>query len=51
MRKSGRKPTYQERKIINKNGFDSYEWFVQKNTNEFLVIVNKTTGKVESIQK
>ena len=37
----GRKPTREERKYINKAGFDTYKWLVQKNTLTTMYIINK----------
>ena len=45
----GRKPTRTEWKIFEHSGLDSREWLVQKATNTFLQIINKTTGEVKTI--
>lgn len=47
----GKKPTYEERKLIAANGLDTYVWLVQKNCPEFMQVVNKETGEVKKIVK
>lgn len=47
----GKKPTYQERKILESNGYDPYEWLVQKNAVDFIQIVNRDTKEIKVIQK
>lgn len=58
MRIRGRKPTYEERKIIsaNKNPdtnkkYDPMEWLVTKNTSTFIEIVNRNDGSTKTIGK
>lgn len=45
----GRKPIRSEWKIFEKNGLDSREWLVQKSTNTYLQVINKTTGEEKQI--
>lgn len=45
----GRKPVRTEWKIFEYNNLDSREWLVQKATNTYLQVVNKTTGEEKSI--
>lgn len=51
MRIRGRKPTYEERKIISKAKYDTYTWLVTKNTSKMLEIVHRETGEVKTIEK
>lgn len=51
MRISGRKPTREERKIIANAGLDTYTWLVQKNTNNEMQVINKSTGEIKVINK
>lgn len=37
----GKKPTYEERKLIAKAGLDTYEWLVQKDTSSIIQLVNR----------
>ena len=46
----GKKPTYEERKILEKNDLDTYEWLVQKHSTEFLKLVNKESGEVIRVE-
>lgn len=41
----GKKPTYEERKLISKAGLDTYEWLVQKNTSTIIQLVNRNDEK------
>ena len=43
--KNGRKPTYEQRKLIQGAGLDSYEWLVVKDTSTELVVVYRHTEK------
>ena len=47
---SGRKPTRQERKILESAGYDTYKWLVQMHNNDFLRIVNKETKEEAKIE-
>lgn len=51
MAMKGKKPTWQERKILEKAGYDIYEWLVQKNAPTFLQIVNRETKEEVKIDK
>ena len=45
----GRKPIRAEWGIFEHNGLDSRDWLVQKATNTYLQIINKTTGEEKKI--
>lgn len=45
----GRNPIRSEWKIFEHNGLNSREWLVQKATNQFLQIINRTTGEEKKI--
>lgn len=47
----GRKPTYEERKFLVANGYDTYVWLVTKNTPTFIELVHRDTGEVQTIEK
>ena len=47
----GRKPTREERKYINKAGFDTYKWLVQKNTLTTMYIINRDDNTETTIDK
>lgn len=47
----GRKPTHEERRILTANGFDTYAWFVTKNTPTFIELMQRTTGAIKTIDK
>lgn len=51
MAMKGKKATYEERKILEKRGYDAYVWLVQKNTPTFLQIVNRETKEEVRIEK
>lgn len=46
----GRKPTREERKVINKAGLDTYSWLVQKNTLTEMYVIH-VDGKQKQIIK
>ena len=37
----GKKPTYEERKLIERAGLDTYEWLVQKDTSSIIQLVHR----------
>ena len=41
----GKKPTYEERKLIERAGLDTYEWLVQKDTSSIIQLVNRDDDK------
>ena len=51
MRVRGRKPTYEERKILLRNELNTYDWLVTKSTPTFLELVNRKTSEVIQITK
>ena len=51
MRIRGRKPTYEERKILKKKGYDTYVWLVTKNTPTLIELMHRDTGEIATIIK
>lgn len=51
MRSKGRKPTREERKLIQKAKLDTYMWLVQKNTTTQLFLLNRETQEIKVIDK
>lgn len=51
MRIRGRKPTYEERKILKMKGYDTYVWLVTKNTPTFIELMHRDTGEIATIGK
>lgn len=49
--KSGKKPNKAQSIFIAENGFNSKEFFVERDTPKEMVIINKNTGKLEIIPK
>ena len=47
----GKKATREERKVITKHGLDSFEWLVQKNTIDYLQVVNRETKEERVLSK
>ena len=47
----GRKATYQERKVLEKKGYDTHIWLIQKNSPDFIQIVNRDTKEEVKLQK
>ena len=45
----GKKPTRQQKKILEKAGFNPYDWLVLKNPTDSLVIQHKEKGNIETI--
>lgn len=43
--KNGKKPTYEQRKIIQRWKLDAHEWLVVKDTSTELVLVNRYSDK------
>lgn len=48
---SGRKPTREERKFIQKEGLDTYEWLIQKNTTTEMHLIHAKTKEKKIIKK
>ncbi len=48
---NGRKPTREERKIIEKANLNTWTHLVQKNTNDIMQVIDKETGKETIINK
>ena len=51
MAMKGRKATYQERKILEKKGYDTHIWLIQKNSPDFIQIVNRDTKEEVKLTK
>ena len=49
--KHGKKPTYEQRKLIQKAGLDSHDWLVVKDTSTELVLVSRDNKDTKSITK
>ena len=47
----GKKPSREERKILEANGLDTYTWLVQKSNIKYIQVVNKETGEIRKIDK
>ena len=47
----GKKPTYNQKKFLRSKGLDPYNWLVQKNTLEYMQVVNRYSGKERVIKK
>lgn len=45
----GKKPTYEERKILDEFGIDTYTWLVQKHTDWEMQLINKVTREEKTI--
>lgn len=43
--KHGKKPTYEQRKLIQSAGLDSHEWLVVKDTPTEMVLVHRQVDK------
>ena len=46
-----KKPSYQQRKLIEKANLDTYVWYVQKDTPMFMQLKNINTGETKTISK
>lgn len=49
--KNGKKPTYEQRKLIQQYGLNTYDWLVSKDTPDELVIVHRHTNITKTIKK
>lgn len=47
--KNGKKPTREQRKLIEQWGFDSHSWLVTKDTSTELVIVHRHSDKTVKV--
>ena len=43
--KNGKRPTYSQRKLIEHYHFDAHDWFVVKDTPEYMQIVHRHSDK------
>lgn len=51
MSKQGLKPTRAQRPLISQNGLDTRVWKVQKDTTEFMQVINPETGEEKILYK
>lgn len=49
--KNGKKPTYEQRKLIQRSGLDTYDWLVAKDTSTELVLVHRHLDQTKTIPK
>lgn len=49
--KQPKKPTYNNKKLMSKNGLDPAEWSVVADTRVALTIVNKKSGAIHVLNK
>ncbi len=49
--KQPKKPTYEQKKLINKNKLDWKEWMVKDEDNISIALIHKQTGKIKVIWK
>lgn len=47
----GKKPTYEQRKFLSSKGLDTYVWLVQKESTEWMQLINKETNEVIRVDK
>ena len=47
----GKKPTYEQRKFLQSKGLDTYKWLVQKDSTEWMQLINKETNEVIKVDK
>lgn len=45
----GKKPTYQQRKLLEKEGLDPMDYLVQKIKKDSIQLINRNTGEVKEI--
>lgn len=43
--KNGKKPTYEQRKVIQRHGLDPHDWLVVKDTSTEMVLVYRYSDK------
>lgn len=49
MRKTGKKPTLREKKLINAAGLNLENWLVQKKDSEYLYVVHRHSSNVRKL--
>ena len=49
--KNGKKPTYEQRKLIQGWGLDAHDWLVAKDTSTEMVLVHRHTNTSRTIPK
>lgn len=49
MKISGKKPTREERKILEKNNIDTYSWLIKSHTTKEIKLIHRETGEIKTI--
>ena len=49
--KHGKKPTYEQRKTLERLGLDSQDWLIVKNTSTELVVVHRVSNDTKTFYK
>ena len=49
--KQGKKPTYEQRKLLAAYGLNTYDWLVSKDTSGKMVLVHRYTDQIRTIPK
>lgn len=49
--KNGKKPTYEQRKLIQAWGLDTHEWLVVKDTSTEMVLVHRSESIIKTFKK
>lgn len=49
--KNGKKPTYEQRKVIQMVGLDAHDWLVVKDTSTEMVLIHKYSNTSRTIMK
>lgn len=49
--KNPKKPTYEQRKLIQKHGLNTYDWLVSKDTPKQMVLIHRHTEEFKTITK
>lgn len=44
--KNGKNPTYEQRKIIQESGLNSFEWLVVKDTSTTMILTHRNGDKI-----
>lgn len=47
----GKKPTREQRKLLQENKLDTYKWYVQKDTPNEMQLVHADTGEIKIVKK
>ena len=49
--KNGKKPTYEQRKVIHQSGLDPHDWLVVKNTPTEMVLIHRSDKTTRILSK